>query len=212
MAAEIVGQNFVVTAHNFNLTIVTQLWLVKNSIVREDEFSGSSIFTPAFAQVVTKSWTLQVHPERIHAAPINSSDDGYLGAAKALGRLIKKLPETPYSAVGINFGFSIRITNIGGVSRRLFLPEKSPLQKAFTAEDARFGGYFSKPALGFILNVDAKPIKEDGKEVLHCSFNFHRDIGRERAADDIVTSLKKASQARKLAESLALDISEGVDK
>ncbi len=99
------SENAIVTANLFNVTIVNQLWLVRNGIVEESEFIGDSVFTPAFVQVSAREFDLLVIPDRMQLAP--KCDEARRGdlVASRLGHVVDLLPQTPYTAVGLNFSW-----------------------------------------------------------------------------------------------------------
>src|SRR5207253_8065118 len=102
-AMELLGQNVVVTANQFNPSIVTQFWLVKEGVASENEFEGSCIFTEGVSQVQTKTFQLVVVPQMLQFTPSPDAEkQGDLASAK-VGKIVRALPHTPYTAIGLNF-------------------------------------------------------------------------------------------------------------
>ena len=105
--------------------------------------------------------------------------------ATKVGKMIRALPHTPYSGVGLNFVWHVQPedADICALSRRLFYLPDSPVFQALATDDARFGAYLSKNMLGCRLKLDIKPItrrsEEETTELLQFAFNFHLDVPGE---------------------------------
>ena len=171
-------------ARQFNPTVFSQLWLVRNELVAEEEFGPGYLFSEAFVQMTTPRFMLLVLPNQLQftpGEPIERQQDLIL---EKVGRIVEQLPHTPYVAVGLNFVWHVRDeqTRIEQLSRELFFKGDSELYRRFDAEDARFGAYLSRDSLGCRLKLDIKPVSldESGRDEaqrLQCAFNFHRDLG-----------------------------------
>ncbi len=51
---ELVSENVVILANQFNLSIMNQHWLIENCIILQDDLQDGYTFTPVFTQVKTK--------------------------------------------------------------------------------------------------------------------------------------------------------------
>jgi hypothetical protein len=202
---ELVNENVVVTAHAFNLSIVTQLWLIKNCIVKEEEWQQAGLFTPAFIQFSTNRFDFTLMPERLQLAPHATADEAQATVREVVGGFVKTLPHTPFTGVGLNFNCRISESafDVHTVGKRLFFRTDSPLASEFGSDDARYGAYFSKDWLGMRLKLTCLPVQVRSdlgiKEVLQFAFNFHKE---SMDSSELTSCLENWSNAREFALSL----------
>lgn len=182
MLVELAGSNVVIAAHHFNPSIFSQLWLVRNGIVGEEEFRPGCVFSDQAANIASESFDLLVIPPQLQFMPkVPSDQQGDLVAAK-VGAVVGALPHTPYSAIGMNFFWHVELddSNVQSFTRSLFFDPSRKICQHFDSEDARFGAYFSRDALGCRLKLDIKPITrhtgEESTELVQFAFNFHLDL------------------------------------
>src|SRR5258707_9842242 len=97
----LISENVVVTANQFNPTIVTQLWLVQNGILTADE--GPGIYVPGFVQVKAREFELLVLLDRLQFVPTSEPGKRAELVAEKVGTIVRTLPHTPYVAAGLNF-------------------------------------------------------------------------------------------------------------
>jgi len=180
MEIERVNENVVVTAEQFNPSILGQLWLVRNNLVAEDGFEEGCLFADTVAHIRARDFDLLVVPQRAQLTPKVDSDRQQDVICDKIGTLVSRLPETPYRALGFNLIRHIAPDgeSIEDLCRRLFYTESSPVHKFFNVEDGRFGSYLSKNTLGFRLKLTAVPVvvESPGKEARHVisfTFNYH---------------------------------------
>lgn len=203
---ELAAENIVVTASKFNPSILNQIWLSKKGFVREGDFLDACIFTPVLVQVQSRQFAIFAIEDRLQFSFQPHSENKPEIVEKIFGGIISELPETPYTALGLNFvwNFTPRLS-IEEAGRALFPNPLSPLYQAFDAEGARFGGYFSKDVLGFRLKLAALPVliqegPQDGgmraKDVFQFQFNFHADV---KSHADVGPLLKNWAAANKMA-------------
>lgn len=201
---DIIAENVVATAARFNPTILNQVWLSKKGFVPEDEFRDNCIFTPVLVQVQTRQFTIFAIEDRLQFSFQPESGNKPEIVEKTFGGIISELPETPYTALGLNFvwNFAPKLP-VEEAGRKLFANPSSPISQAFDDKRARFGGYFSKDVLGFRLKLSALPIHEkptdDGlavRELFQFQFNFHADV---KSHTDIGRLLKSWSAANQMA-------------
>lgn len=69
MSPELASGNVVITAEQFDPTIVSQIWLAKTGLVKEDEFAQGCIFADTVAQVRAREFELLVIPDRAQFVP-----------------------------------------------------------------------------------------------------------------------------------------------
>ncbi len=97
--------SIVIIAKDFNPSIFKPLWLAKNNILREEELQGDVVITPPAIQIPTKAFQFSVLPDRLQMIIPQSYSDAESDIIRVLGGIIKTLPHTPYTAVGINFNY-----------------------------------------------------------------------------------------------------------
>src|SRR5437899_1423114 len=103
MGLTLVGSNAVVVARQFNPSVLSQIWLVETGILQTTDFGGEFAFTPLFSQVTTKDFTLLVIPERLQFVPTVDENRQRAFIIEKVGAIVKALPHTPYTAMGMNF-------------------------------------------------------------------------------------------------------------
>ena len=195
MPIELAGCNLVITAQHFNPSIFSQLWLVRNEVVSEDDFSHGSVFSDQVVNVESPQFGLLVVPAQMQFVPkVPRHLQGGLVAEK-VGRIVRALPHTPYTAIGLNFFWHIEPEdgNIPGLTRSLFYDSGRKICRLFDAEDARFGAYFSRDILGCRLRLDVRPFTpqtgDERREFVQFAFNFHLDLPQE--ADEIMKGIER---------------------
>jgi hypothetical protein len=210
---ELANSNVVIAARHFNPSILTQMWLVRRGVVREEEFGAASIFTEHLCQVNTQRFNLLVVPDMLQFAadPSVAQEDALI--AERVGGLVDALPHTPYTGIGLNFTWheaSKEATT--ALTRRLFFRPDVPPYTRFDVPDARFGSYLSKGFRTARLKLDIKPITVRRPEVppeerLQFLFNFHKDLGGDgdTAVTDIHESLRLWGEAKRESESIVAD-------
>jgi len=179
MSAELIATNVVLVARQFNPSVFSQLWLVRNGIVGEEDFGTGCIFSEEVAKIASRQFDLLVLPPQLQFIPKVVADEQGVLVKTVLGeKIVQALQATPYVAVGLNFTWHIcpEGQDIGVYSRSLFcMPEKSPFRE-FDSADARFGTYLSKNVIDCRMKLDVKPITLPTGEVLQFAFNFHADV------------------------------------
>ena len=182
MKSELANANIVVVANQFNVSIFNLLWFIKNEVLREEDvIATESIFLPVTVQIGTVSCHLFIVPERLQITLKNPEQDRTPVAA--LSKMISKLPETPYVALGMNVIWQLSFDDgneLGEFTRRNFVVPRHRLFSHFSDANARFGTYLSKNFDIFRLKLDIKPVTADGgttkTEKLLLNFNFNLDV------------------------------------
>ncbi len=198
----------VVVASQFNPSIITQHWLIKNNFFLEEEFSPDSVFSPLVADIKTNQFNILVMPERLQFTPkVDNTETQCNLITSKLGKIIEKLPHTPFSALGFNFLWLIdtEADSQTKVSRKLFFKNESNLYKKFDTDDANFGSYMSKDILGCRLKLEIKPVRalmKDNKNFLQCAFNFHLDLPDEEKHSVILGFLPNWIKAKEISEDI----------
>jgi hypothetical protein len=204
MSADLVNRSVTIVAQQFNPSVFTQLWLVKHEIIAEEEFESSSLFSQNLVQVTAKKFNLVVFAQQLQLAPlVEQPAEGAL-VSGTISRIVKLLPHTPYTAIGMNFIWHMIPTNETAqeLSRRLFGRQDALVYRHFAADDALFGAYLSKDFLGWRMNLDVRPVGNQGskEDRLQFAFNYHVDLTHsEKPADTISTMISAWDQARSAA-------------
>ena len=220
MEKELAHANVVVVAQQMNPSVFNPSWLLENEIVAKEEMAREAIFTPQLVSVQAAHFSLLVAPDRLQVALLNPKDEQNAQAVELVGTIVKLLPHTPYTAIGLNMTWLIdpAPAGCGEFVRKLFWVPDNPIYGKFDQDDARCGGYVSKDVSGFRLKLDMKPITVDdpqdpqGKsERLQLAFNFHKDIASGApGVQDIVAAISKWGEVRAHADEIVGTL--GVDE
>jgi hypothetical protein len=219
MRRELVGSSVVVVAQNFNPSVTSQLWLVRNGVVAEGDFLPGCIFTDLLVQVRTRRFSLLFTPEQFQFVPALSEENPHALMQETIGRIIETLPHTPYRALGLNFTWHLTPDggDVAALSRRLFFITGRPLFRDFDAPDASFGSYLSRDLLGFRLKLDVKPVSvpppaTEPAQRLQLLYNFHADLPEgEQAVARLQQHFRRWGEAAEVARRSVASISEGGD-
>lgn len=212
MIINIVNATAVIVAQQFNPSIITQLWLVKNEILSENDFREGCITSPMVSQINSREFSLLTLPDRLQFIPNDAAGENGSLVTTKLGNIVSRLPHTPYSGIGFNFTWHLdpEKTGIKEFTKSIFYRE-TPLFREFGTEDARYGGYLSKNALGCRLRLDIKPITISApikKEYLQFAFNFHRNLTTENRAEEILSLLNRWDEAKNLSSQIVRTVKE----
>jgi hypothetical protein len=164
-------------ANSFNLPIFQQVWLLNNDIVTQDEFdSGTNFFTPAAVSVQTSEFELLITQDRVQLVINSNFDNSSALIFRVMGGIVKKLPHTPYKAVGLNYNYIIEPSTPDGFvakCKSIFVCSDNPLAECFASDDSRFGIYLSTDMFDARLRLDLKPINlnHNNNDALRLSFN-----------------------------------------
>lgn len=221
MTAEFGGANVVINAERFNPAVFGQLWLIKSGVLNEEEFESGCVFTDDVAQVHSKDFNILVLPPRAQFVPkSNDAQNEQAIIEGGLGRIVEKLPETPYRAVGFNFEWRLSVEDgqIEAASRKLFFSPSDLVHQTFDFDDARFGTYASKDSLGFRLKLTVAPSYEptvagNVRDVIAMRFNYHLGFG-EAAADSVSLirqQLSRWNEARSEAEGISNSLADALN-
>ena len=218
MPLEFNGSNVVVAARQYNPSILSQIWLVDNGIVPRDGFREGCIFTDMLVQVQSDQFVFNVVPNQLQFAPTERDNEQDVIVEK-VGRIIRTLPHTPFSAVGLNFNWLAIADDeaVRDLSRQIFFRPETTIHRAFDLPDSRFGGYLSKDSLGARLKLDVKPgfgaNAADGerRDFLQFQFNYHLDVTGDNRVNQIEQLLGRWDEAREQASDIAHQSIEGYD-
>jgi len=120
--------NVVIIANNFSITTINTVLLYKNKIFTEKELQGAT-YLPVVIEVKTDKFHLNLLPDRLQFSinPTYSNTKALI--LSKIGKLVKKLPHTPYVAAELNFIYHVTPADkeIYTLSRSLFCNEQSKL-------------------------------------------------------------------------------------
>ena len=180
----LVTANAVIAARSFNPSILSQLWLVRNNVVSEEDFGNAPLFADGVSQVETSRLMLLALPDRLQIAPKDAMDQD--SVQNAISRIVTALPHTPYTALGLNFVWHHEPEgeSMAQLTRRLFYRDGCQLYDHFVEQDSHFGAYLSKAYGMMRLKLDIKPIiiqtpQGESHNRLQFGFNFHQDLGSD---------------------------------
>lgn len=203
MSVALVSSTVVIAARQFNPSIVRDRWLVNNQLLDPDDLQEGCAFTDAFSNVLSREFNLLVVPGQLQFVPKVEADREQELVSAKVGTIVRNLPHTPYTGIGMNFTWHIRPKehSTQDLTRKLFFVEDNALCREYNVVDAKFGAYFSRDVLGRRLKLDVKPITLETNrgeiEVLQCAFNFHRGLDAEDdAVTVIIDSLGRWNEAR----------------
>lgn len=218
MRRELVGSSVVVVAQNFNPSVTSQLWLVRNGVVPEGDFLPGCIFTDLLVQVRTRRFGLLFTPEQFQFVPALGEENSPALVQETIGHIVETLPHTPYRALGLNFTWHVipEDGDVAALSRRLFFTAGRPLFRDFDAPDASFGAYLSRDLLGFRLKLDVKPVTVPTATAaahrLQFLYNFHADLSEgEEAVARLRHHLRRWGEAAEVARASVASLGEGGD-
>lgn len=203
MESKLVGRNVVVVARQFNPSVLSQHWLIKNDIVGEQEFQPGCLFTDHVVQVTTTDFSLLLLPQQLQVVPTKDDGSEQELLRVKVGTIVARLSHTPFVAVGMNFTWTITPDGgeegVRGLTRRLFFQPDNRIQQRFDVPNAKFGCYLSKDTLDCRLKLDMKPIviTENNSHALMAAFNYHLDlVGLDAPAEKIESMLGQWNAAK----------------
>src|SRR3954452_10956137 len=103
MSIQLAGSNVIIAARQFNPTVFSQLWLVRNELLAEEDFGPGYLFSEAVVQMATPQFLMLVVPSQLQFSPTDQVEDQQALIRGKVGRIVERLPHTPYVAVGLNF-------------------------------------------------------------------------------------------------------------
>lgn len=210
--------SIVIIAKDFNLSIFKPLWFIKNDIFREEELQANILISPPAVQIPSEHFQFTALPDRLQMLIPKHYSDAEDDIARVLRRIVRTLPHTPYTAVGLNFNYLIAPETedrFSAWNRKLFASALSRKLQSSRDKNARFGSYVSFDVLETRLKIDIKPIKasanikvvykswHEGQDLVRLNFNFHSDVGStDSPMNSVLDKLGKWSEAFALSQDL----------
>lgn len=200
----IIAQNIVLVTNNINTGMFSQYWFIQNKIFQPEEILQDSVFAPGVSIVSSTDCQIICEPSRIQMAlKSDNPSDAYSCVKNRLAKMIAAVQMLPVIAIGINFIWKLTDDekDIHSLTSYLFGENDCDIYGYFNKTDARFGAYFSQDVdENTRLKLDIKPVhtleNNTKTEFITASFNYHRDLQIDKAAQHIDDQLKKWSNLR----------------
>lgn len=207
------SKTIVVTAQNFNPSILSEAWLLKHDIISDGERTGDFAFSSNLVQYSTETYSLTALNSQIQIAFLNGDEKSVI--SKTLKAITSLLQHVPYKGVGINFTWEVTSNQpTSEFSKSLFYSPDVPVFKSFTSNDANYGAYVSRDFLLGRMKLDMKPHARvqflDGrrvhKEYVAFQFNYHHDLHSESPVEQLGKILDSWSSYMEDSESIMKSI------
>ena len=216
------GATVVLVANEINLSIFKPMWLGRMNILRPDEITDDCVISPGALQFSTAQYNLLILANRLQMA-FAEMDDAIVVEPldRVLGGILRNLPHTPLTALGMNFDFFVGpndLTTFAEWNKELFASSFASAICNSPAGNPRFGAYFSMPFEGMRLKINTKPIKgavaapkvvdvlKDAPEWVHFNFNYHLDLNADASTQQALENLAKWNLAAAKTRSIIAQI------
>ena len=167
----LIDTNIVILAKNHNPTIISKEWLKLRGIVEENENFPKFTHTPILSYVETDNFRFIVDPDRLQISLVKISDENIEKLPNITEKYIGQLPETPYTALGLNYNYNIELQ--AESLKKIFHPDKDKFTKLFT-KNYQLGGIIIFSHSNFMVKIDIKPTFNEAEKII-VNFNFHCD-------------------------------------
>jgi hypothetical protein len=165
MAFSLIEANIVVLAKNHNPSIVSKEWLIQNKIIDEQVLNFAHL--PVVSVIETNNFNLIVDQNKLQLRIKKISPENLKALPQIILEYIGKLPETPYTAIGLNFSYHLE-AKARKIKDILLIDDKRLIEHF--SEDYTFGGIITFAFGDFIVKLTIQPINH--KEI-KVDFNFH---------------------------------------
>lgn len=198
-------QNIIVAAKAFNPSIFSQLWLMQQGFINEQDKIEHQILQPMIAQLFTHTLELTVIPDRMQIVFINELRENPDTLVEKTKGIIKALQHTPYVAIGANFDWKITSRKLMDIIERLFKESSEPFLSNFANPGTKFGFFISlepeelKPNI--TVNLDIRPLKGQDDD-MRCAFNCNMDLTGDNKIDDMSGFLDKYNLMKKYSDNI----------
>jgi len=216
------NSSVVIIAKDFNLSILKPLWLMNNKIFRPEELEGDIMVTPPAVQIRSANFQFMALPDRLQISATRPYGNAQSDINRICGGIVKALPHTPFTAIGLNFHYLGAPESRGAFAsweKDLFASAVAREIEGSQAENARFGSYLSFDTIGMRLKIDIKPTNaggsivdlcsswDSGQELIRMHFNYHTDVtNTDTPAKTVVDSLAKWEEALAMSTGLVENI------
>ncbi|QUH22631.1 hypothetical protein HYG87_02030 [Methanobacterium alkalithermotolerans] len=190
MEFDLSAANIVVLAEKHNISIVSKEWLAQNSILDGEVVNFAHL--PVASVIETNDYSFFVEEKSLRASLKSINNENLENLPIMIIEYIKKLPETPYRAIGLNFLYVIK-ENQEKIKEIIMLNDEN-LKNIFS-DNYLFGGIFEFDFNNFKVTLTLKPNNQE----INCDFNFHFSSSDP---NEIIKTLAKYCETNKYAEKI----------
>lgn len=207
MNLAVYSANIVVLAERHNPAIVSKEWLAANKIIAEEAINFTH--APVFSLCESANFVIVVQEERLQIIAKNPEEGTLRELPRIVDRYLRKLPETPYRAVGINFLWAERSddeSELQLISRRLFAAAPDVFAHVTGSNDYTVGGILRWSQSGLAVRLVVERKVDDGA-LLDLNFNYHQDIAGSHEACAVAMRFEELlANSRYVASHLLKDV------
>jgi len=176
MQIKLSSTNIVVLAKNHNPAIASTDWLKSEGIF--DEKAINSTNTSVFSFFESEGFLLTVTPEHLQAALKSPIESNVPRLQKSVSTYIKALPHTPFTAVGLNYIWTLGFDTQENASiylKNLFIVDDNKIKTSLGKNNYQAGGILVFEDEIFRVRLLAEIVKQ-APENISCNFNYHADV------------------------------------
>lgn len=179
------SSSITILAQLFNPSIFTAEWLKNRTAIKD--FSNEVVL-PVVSINASERFNVICEPDKLQLTQ-NDPTQSTKELCQLAEDIINHLPETPYKAVGINFQYQQKYSDIKLLGE--FLLERiniRPIPGFIENNDQDFLPYIDliKNIEGSLLTFKALTMKKDQQHILIVNFNFHHDQNDYQKIIDII--------------------------
>ncbi len=191
MDISLIGANIVILAKNHNPSIVSKEWLSQKGIIEDEVVSFTH--TPAFSVVETENFSFFADPDRLQLnAKVDIPNKVDLLPQMILS-YVDALPETPYTSIGFNFVYNIKMGK--STLENIYGHNIEKLESLFH-KDYQLGGIIKYKFDEMIVRLILEP---DTSDEMKADFNFHCQLDETKQISNII---ERHSDAMKESENI----------
>jgi hypothetical protein len=161
--------SIVILASNYNPSIVSKEWLYQKGIFTDT--IKNFVHTPVFALVESKDFSLTVDEHMLQLTIKNVTEDNFNTSFGIVERFVDILPETPYTALGLNYHYTFPGERCD--LRTILSPKNAKLREMFS-QNYELGATLVFEFEKFVVNFTISPSVRESKQI-RMGFNFHSD-------------------------------------
>ncbi len=176
----------VILAKNFNPSIVTKDWLLSRGILRETTIINF-VHLPRFSLVESENFVITIDDSRFEVKLKNIQTSNREGFQDIALTFAEKLPETPFTGIGLNYIWWLEVTkdkNIFEMLKEEFVSDSQRFSYLF-GQEFSVGGFIYFQYNNFKVRVTVEP-SPDGKHI-QFNFNYHVDIHSVEGVKDTLS-------------------------
>ena len=177
--------NIVILASSHNPGIASKEWLNQKGIFTETP--TNFVHTPEFSLVETDNYSLHIDPQQLNIGLKRPNEDRLTRLSVIAGKYINALPETPYSAVGLNSNWIAQLES-PDVLKGIFITKPAHLDAIFHEGNYNIGGIVLYEYNPFRLQLAIKPDKDNNVSL---QFNYHSDVSGVNVLSERISRFDK---------------------